>query len=650
MNFFAQIVLVELVLGLMSMLYLGNIIAAHLIICLVFLFYSYKTYQPQLLRFDFNFIFENKLILFAVSVFFGFFLVKFWINLINPPVCPDSLQYHLTFPATWVRNGNLNNPIVIFGSLPRSVELAPLPYYPINAELFFFWLMLPLRNAFLADVGEVPFYFIGILVIYSVLRKFSIKRETALLVSFLWVLIPNLFKQIRTGSQVDVICAVLFLLVFNALLIMQEKLNFKNAILFGISLGLFIGTKALNIFWSVALIPLFILFVYQNFKKGNFRNISTGLAIILSMLFLFGGYSYIRAFILTGNPFYPITINFFGKTILPGIIDRFSYSQLVVRWDEFHLKNMFFGEGLGAQFLLFISPGSIIPLLFFKSIRGKIRDKTFYILVFCIPALMLWMYLFYIKAYWIRYIFPYLAMGLIAAVLFLDQFRWGKKYITIVGFLAILSSAAELAHRKELVISLLLSFLIFSLLFLFRKKIISNLRTIFSIGFVLIFILISTAFLSFLNDKYNKEEFSRYPLLFKGKEIGEKDIGLAWRWLNENTGSGRRIAYTGRSEIYPLFGTHLKNDAFYISVNDKPPLPHYYPDGSYRKEKNFQSWLRNLDKKKIEYLFIALPHEVNNESDNLKEFSIEDKWASLHPDIFQLIFSNSKAHIYKVLF
>lgn len=650
MIFFAQIVMVNLAFGLLSKLYLGNIIALHLIICLIFLSFFLRNFKAQSLNFDFSFIFKNKIIIFALSIFFGFFIVKTWINLINPPVCADSLQYHLTFPATWLKNGNLNNPIVIFGSLPASIELAPLSYYPINAESFFFWLMLPLRNAFLADLGEVPFYFIGVLAIYSILRKFSIKKETALLTGLLWVLIPNLFKQIRTASQIDVICAALFLLVFNSLLILKEEWNSKNSVLFGISLGIFIGTKALDVFWFVSLLPLVLLFLYRNFKKVNFKNMSLNLILIFSLLLLFGGYSYIRAFVLTKNPFYPLIINFFGKPVFPGLIDKASYSQLVVPWNEFHLRNMFFGEGLGAQFLLFIFPGSIIPLLFFKKFADKIKDKIFYFLVFFIPFFMLWMYLFYIKAYWIRYTFPYLAIGMVVAVVFLDKFNWGKKYITIIGFLAILSSAAELAHRTELIVSFLLSAILLSLFLLLRRIKISSLKRIFCLKSLVVFMVILAGLLYFLNDKYDREEFTRYPISFKGKEAGDKDISLAWVWLNDNTGNGKRIAYTGRSEVYPLFGTRLKNEIFYVSLNDKPSLPHYYPDGFYRREKNFDSWKINLAKQNIDYLFIALPRPINNESADKAEFPIEDAWAISNPEDFQLAFSNSKVRIYKVLF
>ena len=59
--------------------------------------------------------------------------------------------------------------------------------------------------------------------------------------------------------------------------------------------------------------------------------------------------------------------------------------------------------------------------------------------------------------------------------------------------------------------------------------------------------------------------------------------------------------------------------------------------------------MNNLKREKIDLLFIGLPHAINNESADPKEFPIEDQWAGAHPDDFQLLFSNSLSRIYKVL-
>lgn len=648
--FLAQITLAQTLLGLSGNLFASNIILLELIVALgAFSVYSLNKPKTSLAKPDAGFIFNNKIILLAVSVFTAFFGQKLLINLVNPPMCPDSLQYHLMFPAVWLQNGSLDNPLVIFGSRPTSAELSALSYYPLNGELFFFWLMFPLKNALLADIGEAPFYFAGILAVYSILRKFNLKKDTAFLGGMLWVLIPNLFKQIRNGSQVDVICAALFLLALNNLIILGREARLKNACLFGITLGLLLGTKVLNLYWAVSLLPLAGYYLYKNYAEIKFRRVIIFMLAVAIMIILFGGFTYLRTFLTTGNPFYPVKIAALGRQIFPGFIDKEAFSNLFVRWSEFSLSKMFFSEGLGAQFMLFVLFGTFIPLSAAPFIRRKYNFGREAIFIFSMPLIMFLMYFFVIKAYWVRYFFPYLGVGIIAAFLFLERLRWGRIYITISGLICIFSSMAELAHRNELIVSLCVSALIFIILVVFRKKLIPRARYFLSLKAAILVSAVLLACLYFLNERYNREEFIRYAASVKGKSkaIWPKDMALAWKWLNENTGTGKRIAYTGRSEIYPLFGTKLKNRVFYVSTNDKPGLPHYYSDGLYRQEKNFTAWAINLKEKKADYLFVALPFDINNESSDKREFPIEDRWASEHPELFKQVFNNSLVRIYE---
>ena len=87
----------------------------------------------------------------------------------------------------------------------------------------------------------------------------------------------------------------------------------------------------------------------------------------------------------------------------------------------------------------------------------------------------------------------------------------------------------------------------------------------------------------------------------------------------------------------------------YVSVNEQGITPYNNPDGKYRKVKDFSAWRTNLKKHRIEYLFIAQPILNNRESLDPKKFPIEDEWAAVHPEDFQLLFSNSLSKIYKVL-
>jgi hypothetical protein len=639
--FFAQIILVELLLGIAGRLVLADIFILHLIILsIAAYFFKRNSPYPAFYRIEAGFIFRSKILLISAAVFCGFFLVALWINLINPPYGADSHIYHLAYPATWIRMADLFSPPVVFGNIVSNST----PYFPINAELFFFWLMLPLRSAFLADTAEVPFYMIAVLAIYSILRKFGVRPAVALFSGFIWALIPNVFKQIEQGSYVDVICAAFFLLSMNFILAMsREKLDLKNALLCGISLGLFLGIKRLNIFWSLGLAPLFLYIFIRAKEKIPLKAVS--LALIFLGVFIFGGYSYLKSFLLTGNCLYPVKVSLFGRTIMPGYLNADTVGNYYYPWKDFNLKNFFFSEGLGLQLICFVIPGTVLPLaaLLFKRQRAAYAPESFFI--FIIPAFMLAVFLFCIKAYWIRYLFPYLAVGIIALVIFLSRFRFADRYIYFFGFASTLSSSGEICGYWRLAASYIFSILIF-LFFYFWFRFSKNVKLGVKIFFTAFSILFVLTGLWFLDNKYNREEFARYERFFVGKESQDRELALGWKWMNERSGEGARIAYTGRPTFYPLFGTRLKNDVFYVSVNDKPGLPHYYPDGLIRKVKSFGSWKENLQRHSVDYLFIALPVPDDNESDRPEEFPIEDKWAQENPGLFQLIFTNSKVRIY----
>ena len=69
-----------------------------------------------------------------------------------------------------MKHKNLANPITINDDLGPS-------YYPINGSLIYLWGMYPLKNVFLADLGQIPFFVISFIALYGICRKFNISRE-----------------------------------------------------------------------------------------------------------------------------------------------------------------------------------------------------------------------------------------------------------------------------------------------------------------------------------------------------------------------------------------------------------------------------------------------------------------------------------------
>jgi len=651
--FFAQIVLVETFLGVIGKLYFINVYLSHLLILLIVLSVYSRKSGPVFTKPDVRPFINSNLILFAISIFASFALISIYNNLINPPQDADSLLYHLAFPASWIKSGTLNTPFFIFGSNPivnpgSAVDGVP-SYYPINAELFFTWLVLPLRNAFLADLGEVPFYVVGIVAFYSILKKYNINSKIALLSGFLWALIPNIFKQLKVANNLDVICSVLFLLVIFTLLLLKLDFTFKNAILFGASSGLFVGTKFNNLIYLAALLPLaiYIFYIQVKTRKLAFNMIMQFSAVIISMVILFGGYMYIKNYYYTGNPIFPVELKVFGRTIFKGLL---SSHLLKIQMFSSDTRNLFrmFREGLGVQFFALILPGTFLPLFFFRYLKKKVSHFGEYFLLFITPFIALILFKVFIDVYITRYFFPYLSLGLLTAVIFVTKLPRGDKYLSVISFVSILTAVFQLAHRYELIVSIIISLACFILLVSCKKQLFTLYENKNFGKVVLISLILGFLSLVYLNSRYDKEEYGRYISSLSKKEKWQVDLRIGWKELNDITKEGSKVAYTGRQEAYPLYGRGLKNEVKYISINEKEITPYNSPDGRYREIKDFSAWRENLKKYKAEYLFVAKPVFENRESQDPDKFPIEDNWASAHPEYLQLLFSNSLAHIYKV--
>jgi hypothetical protein len=637
--FIAQIIFVELFLGIIGRLYFNNV----LIILTLLLIFNYTFFKKYLYRtfaekIEISWIFNSKILLLAISVFLVFFFVQLWRVFSNPPLGCDVLMYHLSFPTNWLKNGRFENPFLTFGTGNPPACTMSVHYFPFNGELLFLWLMFPFRNGLFANIAQAPFYFAAILAIYSILRKFSLQRSICLLTGLLWVIIPNCFKHMKEGAYIDIICAALFFMVLNQLLIYREDARIKNLSLLGIAGGIFVGLKILNIFWLICILPLFIYVVLSESKSNKFEIIKK-MTLVIGLILLFSAYPFIRNFILTKNIFYPVRIDIFGRTIMPGYVSRMEFANLTYPLKDFSLIKLFFREGLGAQLFLFVLPATFLPLFISLFKQGKKDYKEIWL--YFIPFSMVMLYLFYIKAYWTRFLYSYLGAALIVSAVFLKKFKWGERYIFVFGLICILSSVPELARKQQLLYSVILSLLLFLLLLNLGKIINTALSRFFYfykylvllVLFILLFI-----FLEVFNEKYNREQYINYCKFYEDKEIA-----MGWKWLDENTGSGKRIAYAGDPAIFPLFGSKFKNSVFYVSVNDKPSLPHAYPDGDYRKGKNYSVWLRNLKEMKIDIIFVYKVRSIS-------EFPSEDEWAREHEEIFRLIYNNPKIKIYSCNF
>ena len=646
--YFAQIIFTELLLGILGILYLKNVILINLVILfIIWLTIKGRTHYFNLSGVkdsEFRFL-ENKIILFGISLILSFGLVKVFINLINPPFGWDNLNYHFTFPVEWMKHGNLNNPLVVSDD--------PFPtYYPINGSLLFLWLIFPFKNAFLADIGQLPFFILSFLAILSISRKLNLNQEYSFLAASLFVIIPNFFKQLQI-AYVDIMLGGIFLVALNFLLGLTKKYSFKDAFLFSLAFGILVGIKTTALAYGIFLLIPFFYLIFSRKQMALRLKCRYSVSLFL-MIFIFGGFSYFKNFLLTQNPFYPLDVSILGKAIFKGVIDKATFTSRNIESD-YSLGKILFHEGLGVQSLIIILP-AVILAPFISLFRNK--EKDFLVnYVMLLPLLLYLIFRFILPIPNTRYLYPMLGTGMVCGLYILSSLKVPNKLIRIIAFIIMIVSAVECARHIELGISFGLGFLLFIIFSLFLKY--KRLRNIlFSKGVIISSIFIFLIILQILLLDCKKNEYIRYV---KNSRYWP-DATRAWLWLNNNT-EGNNIAYVGRPVPYPLYGTDFKNNVYYVSVNSLDPIHlhdlknsryswdsnaenmhrSFEEPNNYRGNADYSVWLNNLNKRKTEYLFIYSLHHTKK-----VEFPIEEEWARSNPAEFKQVFNNETIKIYKL--
>ena len=262
-------------------------------------------------------ILQDKIILFALSVFSGFILVNVFVNLINPTFGWDCLNYHFTQPVEWLKHHNLINPITINDDPSPS-------YYPINGGLIYFWFIAPFKSAYVADLGQLPFYIISLIAVFAISKKIGLDNRLSLIAALTFGIIPNYFKELEIGYT-DIMMGCLFLLTLYFIVLLSNEFKKSVFLLASISLGLLLGIKTAALPYVVFLL---LCLIWLLIKHKGIKKAAVYLPVVFILMLIFGGYGFIRNTVLTGNPLYPLDFVLLGKKIFKGVRSEEHTSEL----------------------------------------------------------------------------------------------------------------------------------------------------------------------------------------------------------------------------------------------------------------------------------------------------------------------------------
>jgi len=289
---FGQIILTQLILGLLGFLYLPLVVYFNISITVIVIAVSsvIKQNPRQLFVEEYQRIVRGIRCVYSLENAFLIILIVFtfiWIVAAIyylPLIRMDDLTYHLPPIYEYI----INHRIFL---LP--VDVSKGFAFPENAELLFMWPTIFLHSQGFAQTPQLVVALWGAVLLYGMARGISAK--TSMFISLLFLLTPVVLFQMGTGL-VDVMIAVFILAVlYCAVMFYQSNrlLYFYSAAL---AAGLLTGMKYNGLFFVPLVIPILCL-------RWKIR-LRHWLGFILILLLAGGGW-YLRNFLVLKMFIYP---------------------------------------------------------------------------------------------------------------------------------------------------------------------------------------------------------------------------------------------------------------------------------------------------------------------------------------------------------
>jgi len=385
-----------------------------------------------------------------ITISLGIYIILWAAAYHMPDLSYDGNSYHIPTIAMWDQTGYVH--------WVKTVYLETIINgYPKGAELVAYVLVKALNNQVINTVNLV-FLPLGVLGIMRLSRRLGARVPLAICAGLAFILVPTNIGQSPT-TYVDsafASSAIGFLaLMFS--FIPPQKPNVKHVIAFGASMGLMVSVKSTGLgvaaFGVSALLFPWVISVLHT-KQGVRKSVFIILVafLIIAATALAGGYWYIRNYLITGSPLYPIGINLLGTNLFPGasvsetIFSSQNTPEKIKGWPvilqtlytwaqspgEWPVSILGYDSGLGGLGFLWIAgcvPAIILHVIFL--LKSKQKTQWEFVLLFTVVTAT---FLTTPLQWWARYTLWIYALGLPCFVAALGRIIVGEiNFLNKVG-------------------------------------------------------------------------------------------------------------------------------------------------------------------------------------------------------------------------
>lgn len=297
----------------------------------------------------------------AMSIFILLFFIVGFLRLLLPETGVDALWYHTDYPKQYLQRGTMMVPVHGNLYLAATPQLGQMPYV-----IFTF---LGLVDS--ARIFHFLFLILVLVLLYHISKDLT-SPNAGLVIALLFITSPIILRHAPT-AYVDF--QWLFFWLLSLWILLKAKiLRLKIIILTGVLFGGLLSMKLL----AIVFFPVLLMYILLKSKGGSF----SALKNVLLFLFTAGAVVsiwYVRAFVMTGNPFYPQFASMQNELVSVLTLNDF----LSLAYWQYKVQGVF-----NILDFSFLSAVALVGLFFLQKNQHQMLVRSNLFTFFCLVALL----------------------------------------------------------------------------------------------------------------------------------------------------------------------------------------------------------------------------------------------------------------------